>query len=204
MLRRPPFRPEALAAGAFATFALVAAASLLSACPGSQEPEGPSCEADAEMDSGELHATVDGEERVAETQGFQLSATGFNLAFTVDAHNTTSIRLVRSSIITVDDEGNEDVEEGDEVENLFEDGDFPADFLLRDGSDDGGDVTLVVEDVTYHTSEAPDPGFLRLDTYESASEGAAPVLRGCLYFDAATDGGDSVRLEAGVFAAEEM
>ena len=160
--------------------------SLLVACPVDEGPQPPDCAVQDELPEGELHALVDGQEWVAEQTMFQVVAAGMMLGYNVDAHNTMTIRLRFSSHFSIDEETEAlIIEEGDDIQDIHDDRAAPADFSVGDGSRDGADVTLMVDDVTVHSGEASEEGFLRLVEYAEDEDTGAVTLLGCGWFDAA-------------------
>lgn len=164
---------------------LLLLAALLAGCPTDEGPQPPSCTVEDELPAGELHAQVDGDDWVADQTMFQVVAAGMMLGFNVDAHNTLTIRLRTSSLFSVDEETGEIIiDDGDDIADIHDDQAAPTDFSVGDGSRDGADVTLVVDDVTLHTSEADQEGFLRLVEYHEDEDSGAVTLLGCGWFDA--------------------
>lgn len=177
--------------GVAATLAVAAVAVALSGCPADAGPQPPSCTVSDDLPDGELHGDVDGDAWVAQANGFQVVASGMILGFNVDAHNTMTIRLRFAQVFGVDEETGEwTTEEGAEIQEIHDDRAVPADFLVGDGSRDGADVTIVVDDVTMHSSDADEDGFLRLVEYREDEDTGAETLCGCGFFDAAEQEGD--------------
>jgi hypothetical protein len=175
------------------TLALLPIALLLAGCPTESGPQAPSCTVQDELPEGELHALVDGEEWVAEQTMFQVVAAGMMLGYNVDAHNTMTIRLRFASLFSIDEEtGATLIEEGDEIQDIHDDRAAPADFSVGDGTRDGADVTLMIDDVTVHSGEASEEGFLRLVEYAEDEDTGAVTLLGCGWFDAAEQNGGDV------------
>lgn len=176
-------------------------ALLLAACPTDEGPQAPSCTAEDELPSGELHAQVDGDDWVAEVPPtpMTMGAGGMMLFYNVDAHNSLTVRLRHSSLFSIDEETGETlIDEGDGVEDIHDDRATPADFSVGDGTDDGADVTLIVDDVTLHSGHADDTGFLRLLEYAEHEDTGAVTLMGCGWFDAAEQNGDGTASVTGM------
>ena len=177
--------------------ALSLLALLLSGCPTEEGLQAPTCSMPDEPPVGELHAQVDGADWVADENGFQVVASGMILGFNVDAHNTMTVRLRFASLFSVDEELQELViDEGADIQDIHDDRAAPADFLVGDGTRDGADVTLMVDDVTMHTGDADEEGFLRLVEYHEDEDTGEVTLQGCGWFDALeqNDGGGAASM----------
>ncbi len=179
---------------------LLPVAALLAGCPTDDGPQAPTCTVEEELPEGELHAQVDGADWVAEAPptAMTMGAGGMMIFFNVDAHNTLTIRLRQSSLFSIDEETEEIViDEGDDIEDIHDDR-VGADFSVGDGTSDGADATLVVDDVTMHTGNASDTGFLKLVEYAEDEDTGAVTLKGCGWFDAAEQNGDGEASMTGI------
>lgn len=163
---------------------------LLAGCPEPVGPQPPSCEADAELPADELHASVDGDAFVGDNTMLQALATGVQMGFTLDATNGMTLRLVESSVYSIDELTEAVVvDDGDDAVDLFDDR-TDADYQLGDGSRDGADVTLIDDGATLHTSNVSDEGFLRI-TFEEDEDTGVVTMRGCGWFDAEAQDGSA-------------
>lgn len=183
---------------ALSLIVLLLLAPLVACDPAGGDPR-PSCDADAEVATNSLLAVVDGADWEGTSSGYQVSGVGLLAAFTLDATNSMSLRLVRSTVFDLDDEGVIHELEGDDVEDVLSDGTYPVDFELGSSADEGADVTFIVDNETLHTGEG-DGGFLRITSFGDEDTGA-PVLRGCMFFHAETqDAAHDAELQSGSFA----
>ncbi len=166
----------------------------------------PSCTVSEDVEPSQLVASVDGVGWTADSSGYQVAgAVGFISAFTVDAHNLMTVRLHHTAVFSIDAEGLIDVEEGEEVADIFEPGAGPMEFMLGSASGDGGDVTLTVDDEVLHTNKGDGGGYLYIESVEPGEGNNPAVARGCLYFDAGTDDSDQlVSVTSASFAVAEM
>lgn len=174
---------------------LLSLALPLAACEVPEETVDHSCTpADVAVDT--LEATVDGDAWDADFGGGSVTnAGGVNLTFVVDANNTMSLRLKASATFLDAD----NFEEGDElvVDNdlAFGADDLPLEVALGEASDEGGDVTLVLDATSFNSAHG-DGGYLKLTSLDGG------VLRGCMRFNAETQAGDaSTDFADGSFAA---
>ncbi len=163
----------------------VAALLLLCGCPTETGPQAPSCTPADEQVVDELTALVDGEEWIGERTQFQVVPAGMMVGFTQDSTHTMTIRLRRSSIFTVDEEtGDVDIDDGDDIEDIYDGQVAPTDFSVGDGSRDGADITLVNAGDTLHSSNASDEGFLRITEFAVDEDTGVTTMLGCGWFDA--------------------
>jgi hypothetical protein len=181
---------------------------LLTGC-GDDEGDGtPSCQISEEVGENELLATVDGSDWVATSSGYQVpGAVGLITSYTVDAHNLMSIRLHHTALFSLDAEGLIDVEDGDDVGDVFEEaGAGPFEFLLGSASRDGGDITLVIDDEVFHTADGDGAGgYLYIEEVAVGQGNNPDVIRGCFEFDAGSDdSGEVMSVLGGSFSANAM
>jgi hypothetical protein len=184
-------------------------AVLLCAGSGCAEEEGdgtPSCTISDDVGTNEMIAVVDGSTWTAESGGYQLAgAVGFISSFSVDAHNLMTFRLAQTAVFSVDEAGLIDVADGDEVADVFEAGAGPFEFFLGSASRDGGDVTLIVDDETFHTDDGDGGGFLYIEPIVAGEGNNPDIVRGCFYFDAGTDDSDDlVNVVSGSFVVNPL
>ena len=182
---------------------LLPIAALLAGCPAPDGLQPPTCTVEDELPPGELHAQVDGDEWVAEVPptAMTMGAGGMMLFFNVDANNSLTMRLRASSLFSVEGEDEEAelvIDEGEDIEDIHGGRATPADFSVGDGTDDGADATLVVDDLTLHTGHADVTGFLRLVEYAEDEDTGAVTLLGCGWFDAAEQNGDGEASMTGI------
>jgi len=177
-------------------------------CAAEAEDGTPSCEISDDVGMNEMIGEVDGENWSATSSGYQIAgAVGFISAFTLDAHNLLSIRLHHTAVFTFNEgTGLVDVDDGDDVADVFEAGGGPYEFFLGSASADGGDVTLTVEDEVFHTDDGDGSGgYLYIDTVEAGQGNNPDVARGCFYFDAGSDSSDEVlSVVGGSFSVSAM
>ena len=184
-------------------------AVLLCTGSGCAEEEGdgtPSCTISDDLGSNQLVARVDGADWVAESQGYQVAgAVGFLSSFNVDAQNLMTVRLAQTAVFSVDDQGLIEVNDGDDVVEVFGPGAGPFEFFLGTAMGDGGDVTLMVDGDTFHTGDGDGGGFMYIDPIVAGEGNNPDVARGCFYFDAGTDGSDDVvSVISGSFAVNPL
>jgi len=188
---------------------LVVSASLLAGCTG---PLGnsnlPSCDLPdpEEHDADTFSATVGGDlwEAPAVPPGntWNLSGTGFQTS-SGDGTTDMTIRLTSSSTFEEDEEGDVDIDLDVPIAEVFNDRPDSADFQLGNQNLDGGDTSLTISAVTYHTNQDGGGGFLRLG-FQDGEEGAAGFILGCFFYSAgAAQGSDVVDVEGGAFVLNE-
>jgi hypothetical protein len=176
-------------------FAVVLSLLFLVGCIAPDEDGTPSCEISEDVGTNEMTGQVDGENWTAISSGYQIAgAVGFISAFTLDAHNLISIRLHHTAVFTVNEgTGLVEVDDGDDVSDVFEAGGGPYEFFLGSASADGGDVTLTVEDEVFHTGDGDGAGgYLYIEAVTEGQGNNSDVARGCFYFDAGSDGSNEV------------
>jgi len=175
-------------------------------CVAPAEDGTPSCEVSEEVGSNEMTATVDGSSWSAESGGYQVAgAVGFISSFSVDAHNLMTFRLARTAVFSVDEAGLIDVADGDDVADVFGPDAGPFEFLLGSASRDGGDVTLIVDDETFHTDDGDGGGFMYIEPIVAGEGNNPDIARGCFYFDAGTDDSDElVSVVSGSFNVAQL
>jgi len=160
---------------------------VVSGCTEEEGLQPPGCTPAEETAPDSLVAQVDGDEWLGDLTLFQVGPTGMMIGFTADATNAMTIRLQRSSVFVVNEEDEQVlVEDGDGIEEIYEQEAVPADFSIGDSGQDGADVTLVLEGETLHSSDADDEGFLRLAEFHEDEDSGARSLLGCGWFDAET------------------
>ena len=191
-----------------AMFAVVSALILNSGCVAEEGDGTPSCQISDELGANELIAEVDGEQWTANSGGYQIAgAVGFISSFTLDAHNLISIRLHHTAVFSTNETtGLVDTAEGDNVSDVFAPGGGPYEFFLGSASNDGGDVTLTVEDEVFHTDDGDGSGgYLYIESVTAGQGNNPDVTRGCFYFDAGTDdSGEVLSVVGGSFSADAM
>ena len=179
-----------------AVLSLLASASLLVGCPtGDPNSNLPSCE----LPDSESHAadtfvgTVDGDlwEAPAVPPGntWALSGTGFQTSAgngTVDM----TIRLTSSSEFEEEEDGSIDIDLDTPIQAVFEDRE-PTDFQLGNQNLDGGDTSLTINSVTFHTNQDGGGGFLHL-AFEDGEDDAPGLILGCFFYSAGEAQGESV------------
>jgi len=189
----------------FRLLLLVCVLSLVG-CAEEQGDGTPSCTVSQDLEPSQMEASVDGTSWTATSSGYQLAgAVGFISAFTVDAHNLLTVRLHHTAVFSIDAEGLIEVDDGEEVADIFEPGAGPMEFMLGSASADGGDVTLTVDDQVLHTNKGDGGGYLYIESVEAGEGNNPAVARGCLYFDAGTDDSDQlVSVTEASFAVAEL
>jgi hypothetical protein len=177
---------------------LLALPLLLLGCPTSSDSNLPSCSAPDELEVGTVEATLDGDPWTGTSSGYQLAATGFFFAANA-APLSLSLRVTRSSVYGEDEEGNVVIDEGDSVEDIFDEAAFPADLAFGSTNDDGADATPVLDGETFHTSEGGSGFGTLLELVEDP-----PHLRGCFELIAGSTSGDDELTLSGAFALAAM
>lgn len=161
--------------------------SPLLGCPAPTGPQVPSCAVSDDVVVDEATAIVDGDEWTGTSSLFQSTGTGVMMGFTADAQNQMTIRLLTSAVYSVNEElETVQIDEGESAPDLHDAGE-DATFEVGDSDREGADVTLVVDGVTKHSSNAPEEGFLSL-TYDPD----AGTVNGCGWFDAEEQAGGDV------------
>jgi hypothetical protein len=157
------------------------------------------------MAPGNFTASIDGDAwdapAVPTNNPWQLSGTGFQTSGSADGRDMT-IRLTASSTFEEDEEGDVDEDLDDPIQEVFEDRPGSVDFQLGNQNLDGGDTSLTIDAVTYHTNQDDGGGFLRLGFEDGESGG---LILGCFYYTAGAASGDGsvVAVEGGRFILAE-
>ena len=190
--------------------ALLVLALLLFGCPTSTDDRLPSCTPPDELVLNTMAATIDGEEWVGDTAGFQIiagpalqvSATG------QDGDGQTInvvLRLLRGTVWSVDEETDEVVTDtGADIEDALEDKETPYDFEVGDANTHGANSTVTISpSPSMSTGEGDGGGFASITGIgvpEDGESGDPEEVTGCFKFAAESqDGSSKVNLESGGF-----
>ncbi|GEM_PF-3525119 len=183
-------------------------ASALAGCPAvADNPNLPSCDLpDSEQhDVDTFAATVGGDAWTAPAvppgNTWQLTGTGFQTS-SGDGTTDMTVRLTSSSTFEENEDGTVDIDLDTPIQAVFDDRET-TDFQLGNQNLDGGDTSLTIDSVTFHTNQDGGGGFLRLG-FEDGEEGGPGLILGCFFYSAGeAQGDDIVDVEGGAFILSE-